>query len=112
MGHITIGVEMVEDKIVEVADFPSDLAMLLKHLIVSHHGHYEFGSPKRPKTVEAIILYYLDDIDSKIRAFQEFIEKEKNKGSKWTAYHRLFERFIYTDTGAEDVGTEKEDDFP
>ncbi|MFH1625232.1 MAG: HD domain-containing protein [Pseudomonadota bacterium] len=109
LGHITIGVEMVEDKIVAVADFPSDLAMLLKHLIVSHHGHYEFGSPKRPKTVEAIILYYLDDIDSKIRAFQEFIEKEKNKGSKWTGYHRLFERFIYTDTGAQDVGTEKED---
>lgn len=112
LGHITIGVEMIEDKIVEVPNFPGRLAMLLKHLILSHHGHYEFGSPKRPKTVEAIILYYLDDMDSKIAGFQQFIEKEKNTGSKWTAYHRLFERYIYKDTCAEDVVTENGDNFP
>lgn len=113
LGHITIGVEMVEDKIVEVPDFPENLAMLIKHLILSHHGYYEFGSPKRPKTLEAMILYYLDDMDSKIRGFQEFIEKEndKDKRSKWTGYHKLYERYIYKDTNIENAITEKGDDF-
>jgi len=110
LGHITIGVEMIEDKIVEITDFPNNLAMLLKHLILSHHGYYEFGSPKRPKTQEAIILYYLDDMDSKIRGFQEFIEKEKGNNSKWTGYHRLFEKYIYKDTNVQDVIPEEEDD--
>ncbi|MDY7030687.1 MAG: HD domain-containing protein [Thermodesulfobacteriota bacterium] len=111
LGHITIGVEMIEDKIVEIADFPSELAMLLKHLILSHHGHYEFGSPKRPKTIEALILYYLDDMDAKIRGFQQFIEKEKHKSSKWTSYHKLFERYIYKDTALEDTVEENWSNF-
>ncbi|MFH2011937.1 MAG: HD domain-containing protein [Pseudomonadota bacterium] len=110
LGHITIGVEMIEDKIVGIPDFPSELAMLLKHLILSHHGYYEYGSPKRPKTQEAIILYYLDDMDSKVRGFQEFIEKEKDNNSKWTGYHRFFERFIYKDTNVQDTISEEEDD--
>ena len=110
LGHITIGVEMIEDKIIEVPDFPEDLGMLLKHLILSHHGHYEFGSPKRPKTIEAIILYYLDDLDSKVNGFQQFIEKEKGNKSKWTSYHRLFERYIYKGTNIEDATTTDEVD--
>jgi len=110
LGHITIGVEMIADKIAEIADFPNDLAMLLKHLILSHHGYYEFGSPKRPKTQEAIILYYLDDMDSKVRGFQEFIEKEKGNNSKWTGYHRLFERYIYKDTNVQSASGGPEED--
>ncbi len=110
LGHITIGVGMIEEKILKVRDFPRDLAMLLKHLILSHHGQYEFGSPKRPKTLEAIILYYLDDMDSKIRGFQEFIEKEKDTKSKWTGYHRLFERYIYKDSCGDTI-RQKEDGF-
>ena len=108
LGHITIGVEMIENKISEVSNFPEDLAMLLKHLILSHHGHYEFGSPKRPKTIEAIILYYLDDMDSKVNGFQQFIAKEKDKRSKCTGYHKLFERYIYKDTYTEDATVQKE----
>jgi len=108
LGHITIGVEMIEAKISEVPDFPKNLAVLLKHLLLSHHGYYEFGSPKRPKTVEAIILYYIDDMDSKIEGLQQFIEKDKNNMSKWTRYHRLFERFIYKNS-FDHTNTEKED---
>jgi 3'-5' exoribonuclease len=78
-------------------DFPTDLAIILKHLILSHHGKFEFGSPKRPKTLEAMMLHYLDDIDSKICAVTDYIEKESTPDSKWTAYNRLMDRFIYTD---------------
>lgn len=110
LGHITIGVEMIWKKIACIPGFPETLASLLKHLILSHHGHYEFGSPKRPKTVEALILYYVDDMDAKVRGVQEFIEKEKNNNSKWTGYHRLFERYIYKDSYADTTG-EKEEEF-
>jgi len=66
LGHIVIGVEMVEEKLRSTQDFPLELAIHLKHLLLSHHGQYEYGSPKRPKTMEAVILNFLDDLDSKI----------------------------------------------
>ena len=97
VGHISIGVEILNDKLAQLPDFPIDLAIILKHLILSHHGKFEFGSPKRPKTLEAMLLHYLDDIDSKICAATDYIEKESNPDTKWTSYNRLLDRFIYTD---------------
>lgn len=97
LGHITIGVEIVEEKIRKIKDFPQQLSMLIKHMILSHHGQYEYGSPKRPKTMEATILSYLDDLDAKVNSVQAFIEKERNSETNWTSYHRLFERNIYTE---------------
>ena len=94
LGHITIGIEMIGKKVSQVPDFPRELATLLKHLILSHHGHLAFGSPKRPKTVEAVMLHYLDDMDSKIQSIQSLIKKD-NSDSNWTGYHRLYERCIY-----------------
>ena len=94
LGHITIGIEMIGKKVSRIPGFPKELATLLKHLILSHHGHLVFGSPKRPKTVEAIMLYYLDDMDSKIQSFQSLIQKDKSD-SNWTGYHRLYERCLY-----------------
>lgn len=95
IGHIVIGAELIEEKIKSLPDFPAELAMLLKHMILSHHGQYEFGSPKRPKIVEAIILYFLEDMDSKVSSVQSLIKKERETGSKWTSYHRLYDRYIY-----------------
>jgi 3'-5' exoribonuclease len=95
LGHIVIGVELIEEKIQQIPDFPAELAMLLKHMILSHHGQYEFGSPKRPKIVEAIILYYLEDMDSKVSSVQSLIKRERETESKWTSYHRLYDRYIY-----------------
>lgn len=95
VGHITIGVEMVHDKIREIDGFPKELEMLLKHMILSHHGQYEFGSPKRPKTVEATVLNYLDDLDSKINGIRTHIRKEPANQSRWTAYHRLYDRYFF-----------------
>ncbi len=95
LGHITIGTEMVQEKIAAIPGFPSELAMLLKHMILSHHGQYEFGSPKRPKTIEATILNYLDDLDSKINGIRTHIRKESANNSRWTAYHRLYDRYFF-----------------
>lgn len=98
LGHITIGVEMIQEKIAAIAGFPPELGMLLKHMILSHHGQYEFGSPKRPKTVEATILNYLDDLDSKINGIRTHIRKEPANHNRWTAYHRLYDRYFYKET--------------
>ena len=68
--------------------------MLLKHMIVSHHGSRQFGSPEPPKTLEAILLHYIDEIDSKLNSIREFIARE-DSGETWTAYHRLLERHFY-----------------
>lgn len=99
IGHITIGVEMVQEKIAGLAGFPPELAMLLKHMLLSHHGQYEFGSPKRPKTLEATILNYLDDLDSKINGIRTHVGKEPDNQSRWTSYHRLYDRYFFKGNG-------------
>ncbi len=95
IGHIILGIERVEDKIRQLPDFPRDLSMLLKHLLLSHHGQYIWGSPKRPMTLEALMLHFLDDMDAKITGIQQFIKKEVPEGSKWSSYHRMFEQSFY-----------------
>ena len=97
LGHLVMEVELVSKKIDTIADFPAELAFLVKHLVVSHHGAYEFGSPKLPQTLEAVILHSLDDLDGKIQAIQNLPEKEP--GSKWTAFHRAYGRSFYRPGG-------------
>lgn len=101
IGHISIGVEMIHERICLIPDFPTELAMHLKHLILSHHGQYEYGSPKRPKTLEATVLNYLDDLDSKINGINTHINKEGEMQGNWTAYHRLYDRYFYVDRSEE-----------
>jgi 3'-5' exoribonuclease len=99
LGHIVIGVEMVEEKIRSLGTFPQDLAVHLKHLLLSHHGQYEYGSPKRPKTVEAVILNFLDDLDSKINGVRTHIEREPDSESAWTQYHKQYDRYFFKGVG-------------
>src|SRR5581483_5691627 len=73
VGHLAIGVEMLSDKVRSVADltgepFPPELLLRLKHMILSHHGTYEFGSPRLPMTPEAIALHLLDNLDAKVHS--------------------------------------------
>lgn len=95
IGHIVMGVEMIDQKIAAINGFPPQLAMELRHIILSHHGEFEFGSPKRPKTLEALVVHYIDDLDAKFNAFQTFMDDSSNPDSDWTAYHRFLERFLY-----------------
>lgn len=95
LGHIVIGVELVEEKLRTLQAFPQELAIHLKHLLLSHHGQYEYGSPKRPKTMEAVILNFLDDLDSKINGVRTHINREPDSESSWTQYHRLYDRYFF-----------------
>ena len=94
LNHIVIGIKMVDDKLSGIHNFPEDQMLLLKHMIVSHHGTREFGSPEPPKTIEAILLNYIDEIDSKVNGIRDFIASE-DPDETWTSYHRLLERHFY-----------------
>jgi 3'-5' exoribonuclease len=93
LGHLVMEVELVGKKIATIPGFPEELAMLVKHLLVSHHGAYEFGAPKLPQTLEAVMLHALDDLDGKIQAIQSLPEKEE--GARWTVFHRAYGRSFY-----------------
>ncbi len=95
IGHIVMGVEMINKTIAALPDFPEQLSLELRHLLLSHHGEFEFGSPKRPKTVEALVVHCIDDLDAKLNAFETFIASAENYDSDWTPYNRFFERFLY-----------------
>jgi 3'-5' exoribonuclease len=100
IGHIVIGLEMIDERIAAIPDFPQHKAMELRHLILSHHGTLEFGSPKRPKTLEALLVHFMDDMDAKMNAFQEYMKQPGEGESNWTPYHRLLGQYIYKGVGA------------
>lgn len=89
LGHIVIGSEMIGEKVKEIAGFPAVLEMELKHCILSHHGEYEFGSPKKPAIIEAVALNYADNTDAKLETFTEILESTQETG--WLGFNRLFE---------------------
>lgn len=94
LSHIVIGLEMLNDRLAALPDFPEEQALLLKHLIVSHHGSMEFGSPEPPKTIEAVLLNYIDEIDSKVNGIRDFIANE-DQSESWSSYHRVLGRHFY-----------------
>ena len=89
LGHIVMGTEMVGEKIRKIDGFPKVLENELKHCIISHHGEFEFGSPKKPAIVEAIALNFADNTDAKIQSFTELMENRNESG--WTGFNRLFD---------------------
>ena len=95
IGHLISGVLMVEEKAKQIEGFPKTLLDLIRHLILSHHGEYEWGSPKLPMTLEALTLHYLDNIDAKIHAFNKEISGDKDPSDNWTKYNRMFERKLF-----------------
>ena len=80
LGHMIIELEMLQRKLAQVPGFPDELKTLLEHLIISHHGQYEFGSPKLPMFPEALMLHYLDDLDSKMESMRAHFERELGVG--------------------------------
>ncbi len=100
LGHMVLAISMVDEKI-RVAEtlmgepFPESLAIHLKHLIVSHHGQYEFGSPKLPMSREAMALHLIDNLDAKLHCLDQLISEDVNTESSWTVYHSNLGRKIY-----------------
>jgi 3'-5' exoribonuclease len=87
LGHMIIELEMLYKKIAMIEGFPPELKILIEHLIISHHGEYEFGSPKLPMFPEALLLHYMDDLDSKMEAMRAQFERESETESAWTSYN-------------------------
>jgi 3'-5' exoribonuclease len=81
-----IELEMLQAKLMFLPDFPPELKTLLEHLIISHHGEYEFGSPKLPMFPEALLLHYMDDLDSKMESMRVLFEREGDQDNPWTSY--------------------------
>ena len=90
LGHMIIELEMLQEKLGQLPGFPSEYKTLIEHMIISHHGKYEFGSPKMPMFPEALMLHYLDDLDSKIESMRAHFQREPD--SEWTTYNASLER--------------------
>lgn len=94
LGHVSLGLMALKARLDKTEGIPEETADLLMHMLISHHGEYEFGSPKRPKCLEAFILHYADNLDAKLEGLFEFAEKDTAEG-KFTGYHRLYERYFF-----------------
>jgi 3'-5' exoribonuclease len=94
IGHLAMETLMVSDHIRQIPDFPEELRRHLLHMLLAHHGKLEYGSPKLPSTPEALMLAYLDDLDSKVEAMQRLIAEPHATGA-WTRISPMFERPIY-----------------
>jgi len=93
LGHIALGVTILDGLLREVS-VPAHIADALSHIIVSHHGVEEWGSPKKPMFIEALVVHYLDNLDAKVMGVKEHM-KENMEDERWTEYHRLYESRFY-----------------
>ena len=100
LGHIAISLEMIDQKIRSMDNFPKDLELMVKHTLLSHHGHFEFGSPRLPSILAAIALYYADELEAKVSGFINIKEENKNFKEKWSKWIWWLERSIYLDEEA------------
>jgi 3'-5' exoribonuclease len=94
LGHMLIAVRLIGDKLRDIPDFPPRLRSLVEHMIISHHGQLEFGSPKTPVFPEAIMLHYLDDMDSKMECMRHLIEADRQMAGNFTSYSQSLERVV------------------
>lgn len=106
-GHLVIGSEMVGRAAAQIADFPEELLEQLQHLILSHHGRQEYGSPTVPMTVEAFLLNYIDELDSKMNVLEQLRRKMNSTEMNWSEYQRSLERYLYLNGLQEEKGDEE-----
>ena len=100
IGHLVMAIGLLEAKIAEAEKlsgetFSPETVLRLKHMIISHHGEYGYGSPKLPMTLEAVALYCLDNLDAKVNSFQQLLRDDPNVDSPWTAYYSNLDRKLF-----------------
>ena len=95
LGHMILELDMVNQKIAHIDGFPRQLKVMLQHMIISHHGEYEFGSPKLPMFAEAMLLHCLDNMDSKLEAIRSILQNDRNVEGDWTSYSLMFGRSLF-----------------
>jgi 3'-5' exoribonuclease len=94
LGHIVLGIDLLKGLVANIKTFPQNLYNALLHIIASHHGTEEWGSPRKPMFIEALIVHYLDNLDSKVMGVREYM-REKMMDERWTEYHRVYESRFY-----------------
>src|SRR5882724_8696369 len=94
LGHISIAMRMIAEKLAGRDDFPPRLRTLVEHMVLSHHGRLEFGSPKAPQFPEALLLHYLDDLDSKMECMRLLVDRDQHVEGLFTGYSTAMERSI------------------
>jgi 3'-5' exoribonuclease len=109
IGHLVMTVELLSAKVAEAEKLSGEpiaheTVLRLKHIILSHHGEYAFGSPKLPMTLEAVALSMLDNLDAKINTFSTLMDEDPNVDSPWTTYNPHLERKLYKGRGARGEG--------
>lgn len=95
IGHVVIGRDIFREESKRIPDFPTELGMLIEHVILSHQGQLEWGSPKEPMIPEALLLHYVDDLDAKMNRMLRVIAEDDQPGSEFTRYDRYLNRFLY-----------------
>ncbi len=110
LGHMVIAMTMIDDKVREAErlagePFPKHLVTEIKHMVISHHGEYEYGSAKLPMTLEAVALHHLDNLDAKLASFTQLMADCPNVESNWTQYHANLGRKLYKGSGVREQGS-------
>ncbi len=96
LGHIQIGADIAQERMRQIEDFPPKLRMELLHCILSHHGELAYGAAVLPKTLEAIVLHHIDNLDAQAAAFTRIIRETRDRGQEWSEYMPLIDRVIWT----------------
>lgn len=99
LGHIHLGAEMVSRKIAAIDGFPEKLRLELLHCILAHHGELQYGSPVVPKSLEAIVLHHIDNLDAQAAAFSRIIQDCQDKTQAWSDYLPLIDRMVWNKDG-------------
>lgn len=100
LGHINLAMTWIEQRVAAVAaktgkPYPEKIKWALQHMVLAHHGQYEFGSPKLPATPEAVAIHHLDNLDAKLNTYINFIASDRDPKSSWTNYHPLIGTKVY-----------------
>ena len=94
VGHLVIGIEIINELLTDITDFPEVYVLVLKHLIASHHGIPEYGAIRQPQTMEALVLSFIDDLDAKVNSFAGIFDT-MGEDEAWSGYNKLYERPLY-----------------
>lgn len=97
LGHMQLACELIDKKSARILGFPEDLREILKHIVLSHHGKLEYGSPVRPYIMEAFVVASIDELDSKMDTMFSFISSERETGNPWSRYSEHFDRYFYVE---------------
>lgn len=107
IGHMEMACELIDRKSARILGFDAELRDLCKHIVLAHHGKLEYGSPKRPKFLEALVVAMVDDMDSKIASVRSILENERGGSDRWSRYNELYDRFFLLEDLNEKLGREE-----